>query len=199
MVLPMDSSFKSVRGNITKMIVSKQRKIDDDIFLCDPGIVLSRLYCPPKKIAVRHVIGIIPHYVDEDKVKSLYGDKFHIISMVTNDIEGIVDDILSCEIILSSSLHGIVFSHSYGVPAYHIEFTDFFGNGNFKFQDYYSAFPDITYKKFKCRNSNIDFTRILKFHMEHRFDSNPSMEQIQQKQDEFLKRLPYKNYVNPEI
>ena len=68
----------------------------------------------------QHKIGIIPHYLDEPYVRKSYGGKYHIISMNTWDIEKLVDDILSCEVILSSSLHGIIFAHSYGIPAYHI-------------------------------------------------------------------------------
>ena len=67
----------------------------------------------------QYKIGIIPHYVDEYKVRRMYGGEFHIISMVTSDIEKLADDILSCDLIVSSSLHGIIFSHSLGVPAYH--------------------------------------------------------------------------------
>ncbi len=73
--------------------------------------------------------------------------------MRTDNLEGLVDDILSCEVILSSSLHGIIFSHAYGVPAYHVQFTDFFKNGNFKFADYYSSFlGKVKYKKFVCED-----------------------------------------------
>lgn len=103
---------------------------------------MSRIYKPSKGIAKKHRVGIIPHYVDEPRIRELYGDKYHIISMKTSNIEGLVDDILSCGVILSSSLHGIIFSHAYGVPAYHVQFTDFFKNGNFKFSDYYSSFDE---------------------------------------------------------
>ena len=120
--------------------------------------------------------------MDEDYIRGKYGKDFHIISMNTNDIEALARDILSCEIVLSSSLHGIVFSHSYGIPAYHIQFQDFFNNGNFKFADYYSAFDGVVYRKFKeGKNGRLNFKRIMNFHKKHGFHANPTMKQIQEK------------------
>lgn len=112
--------------------------------------------------------------------------------MKTDDIESLVDDIISCDIIVSSSLHGIIFSHSYGVPAYHVEFKDFYSNGNFKFADYYSAFNRLQYKKFKADDFNISFNEILKYDKEKRLISNPSIEEIMEKQKHFMEVLPYK-------
>lgn len=85
--------------------------------------------------------------------------------------------------ILSSSLHGIIFSHAYGIPAYHIEFHDLLDNGNFKFNDYYSSFPGMNYCKFPCPNWVIPFTGIFAFDKARRTYANPSIEQIKSKQE----------------
>ena len=138
--------------------------------------------------------------MDEGKVRQIYGDKYHIISMKTSDIEGLVDDILSCEVILSSSLHGIIFSHAYGVPAYHVQFTDFFKNGNFKFTDYYSSFlGKVKYKKFVANDFHIDVDSIIKFHMDNAITHNPTQDMVVDKQRQFLRVLPYKQYLKNEF
>ena len=117
--------------------------------------------------------------------------------MKTGDIEKLVDDILSCEVILSSSLHGIIFAHAYGVPAYHVQFTDFFKNGNFKFADYYSSFlGKVVYKKFVANNFYIDVDSIIKFHMENCAKHNPTPDMVAEKQCQLLHCLPYKQYLN---
>lgn len=170
-----------------------------NILLCDPGLLLSCLYKPSKPIEKVHKVGIIPHYVDELEIRKRYGSKYHIISMQTSDIEALVDDILSCEVILSSSLHGIIFAHSYGIPAYHVQFTDFFKNGNFKFADYYSSFDDIQYRKFVCKNFQLDVDCVLEYHKEHSESSNPTMQMVVEKQHQFIQVLPYKQLLKDEF
>ena len=132
--------------------------------MCDPGLLLSLLYAPGREIEKKHDIGIVAHYYDEAEIRKILGGKYHIISMDTSDIRALADEILSCRMILSSSLHGIIFSHSYGVPAYHIQLNDFFNNGNFKFADYYSSFEGLKYRKFRFKSKNLDVDEILKFH-----------------------------------
>lgn len=156
--LPKPYSYCALRGEITKKFIQEHGGIKNkDLLLFDPGLLLSKLYAPKEPIKKLHNVGIIPHYVDELRIRKKYGEKYHIISMQTNDIEQLVNDILSCEVIISSSLHGIIFSHSYGIPAYHVQFTDFFKNGNFKFADYYSSFlGKVKYKKFVCQDFNMN-------------------------------------------
>lgn len=195
---PSNAIWHAVRGEITKNKLREDFSIElgDDVLLCDPGLLLSRLYHPSKPIVKKYKIGIIPHYVDEYKVRRMYGGEFHIISMVTSDIEKLADDILSCDLIVSSSLHGIIFSHSLGVPAYHYQLTDLMKNGNFKFNDYYSSFDGLVYHKFMCgTNGRIPLTEILDYDKQNRAISNPSVEQVVEKQKKFLEILPYRENV----
>ena len=50
-----------------------------------------------------------------------------------------IDQICSCERILSSSLHGIITSDAYGVPNCWIELTGKISGGHFKYYDYASS------------------------------------------------------------
>lgn len=54
-------------------------------------------------------------------------------------LEEVIKAILSCARIVSSSLHGLIFAHSYGVPAAQVEFADKLGGDGVKFLDYYTA------------------------------------------------------------
>src|SRR5690606_38482184 len=62
-----------------------------------------------------------------------------LIDLMTNDIEATTDLFLSCERIVSSSLHGLIVAHAYGIPAVWVQFSDkLFGDG-IKFQDYFES------------------------------------------------------------
>ena len=54
-------------------------------------------------------------------------------------LEEVIKTTLSCACIVSSSLHGLIFAHSYGIPAAQVEFADKPGGDGIKFLDYYAA------------------------------------------------------------
>jgi hypothetical protein len=51
----------------------------------------------------------------------------------------IADEIVQCEFVLCSSLHGIIFSDSYGVPNAHMKYKDNVHGDLYKFLDYYES------------------------------------------------------------
>jgi pyruvyltransferase len=62
------------------------------------------------------------------------------------DIEGdyknwtdLIDIMLSCENILTSSLHGVILSDSYNIPNLWFKATDGITGDGFKFRDYYQS------------------------------------------------------------
>lgn len=78
----MNNAYVAVRGPITFHFVQAHRNpTNKNVFMCDPGLVLSRIYKPISPVKKVHKVGIIPHYVDENRVRKLYGSKYHVISM----------------------------------------------------------------------------------------------------------------------
>src|SRR5699024_3940838 len=55
--------------------------------------------------------------------------------------EEVAKEISSCDAVISSSLHGLIFSDALGVPNAHIRLGDKLKGGLYKFHDYYSAYP----------------------------------------------------------
>ena len=185
-------SYYAVRGKLSEDRLI-ERGLDIDVKKVDPGIMVSMLY-NFDNVKKKYNIGIIPHYVDEECVKNKY-KTHHIISMKTTDIQQLCRDILQCEIILSSSLHGIIFAHSLGVPAYHIELNKLQEGDNFKFKDYYSSYDNVHYELFKCDNG-IPFESIIEYDNKNRKYCNPSKSEIEEKQNDFLSVLPYRENIN---
>ena len=146
--------FYAVRGKLTLNKINKA----SDIALGDPGLLLSKFYKPLTK--KKYDICIVSHINDYIYFKKTFGNKFFIINMGINNVEQIANSINECRFIFSSSLHGIIFSHSLGIPAVHLEYKMLSSKKNFKFKDYYSVL-DIPYTKEELKKEN--FNNIIKF------------------------------------
>lgn len=132
------AKFLAVRGPQTRKYLLKLGYTVPEIY-GDPGLLLPKFYSP--EIKVEYKYGIIPHYNDYDLVKDTYvGNKdILVIDLMTNDIEYTTDQILRCERLISSSLHGIIIAHAYGIGAIWQRFSDIPFGDNIKFQDYFES------------------------------------------------------------
>jgi len=133
------ATFLAVRGPQTRKALLQQGYTTVPEIYGDPGLLLPLYYAP--KIDKNYKWGIIPHYNDFKLVHSLYKNEKDclIIDLMTNAIEPTIDLILQCERIISSSLHGLIVAHAYGIPAVWVQFSDkLFGDG-IKFQDYFES------------------------------------------------------------
>lgn len=189
-------SYLAVRGKMTaERLGSQGVNVGNMIKYVDPGLMVSMIY-GFGEVSKKHKIGIIPHYVDECRIREKYSGEYEIISMKTTDVQTLCRKICECEIILSSSLHGIIFAHSFGIPAYHIELSKMMDGDNFKFRDYWSSFDGLRYENFKCDDYEIPFDTVLEFDSLNRKECNPDLNDIVVKQRDFLSVLPYKECLN---
>lgn len=130
----------AVRGPKTRALLL-QCGIDCPEVYGDPVLLLPRIYQP-----VRHQphysLGIIPHMYDLDdlvvrNLQARYPEQVRIIDVKHySDWHEVVDQILDCELILSSSLHGLIMADAYGVPNVWMKCSDKTFDGAFKYQDY---------------------------------------------------------------
>lgn len=132
----------ALRGKLSKKRMEKILNIDlSDCILADAGLLVSKIY--PQKMIKNYKLGIIPHYYDKEllDLSKINIDKncYKIID-IQQDVEQVVKDICECECILSSSLHGLIFSDSYNIPNRQLIISDKITGGCYKFEDYYSAF-----------------------------------------------------------
>jgi pyruvyltransferase len=138
-----------VRGEYSRELCQKYG-FDSNITLGDPGYIMSKIYTPkiPPK---RYRLGVIPHWVDYKLSKHIFSnhEDVRVINLLNDNIEEVIDEIVSCEQCISSSLHGIVVAHSYAIPCLHVTFSDrLFSTGlkefdlagdGIKFLDYFSS------------------------------------------------------------
>ena len=130
--------FLAVRGPQTRNHLIKQGYEVPEVF-GDPALLLPKYYNP--KIEKEYDSGIIPHYSDYNKVKDFYKDDNSIllIDLMTNDVDKTTDEILKCRKIVSSSLHGIIVAHAYGIPAVWQKFSGNIFGDDIKYQDYFES------------------------------------------------------------
>jgi pyruvyltransferase len=102
----------------------------------DPALLLSRLYRPP--LSKRCGIGVIGHFSDMPRLAAAWRPSDHLkLIDIQGRVESVIDQIAACEFVASSSLHGIIASHAYGVPAVWIKFRNLPSGDDSKFHDYY--------------------------------------------------------------
>lgn len=127
----------AVRGPLTRDRLIEQG-IDCPEIYGDPALLYPRYYNP--RIEKKYKLGIIPHYIDQDhKWLQKEREDVLIIDIKTEDINGLVDLVKSCDYIASSSLHGLIVADSYGIPSTWLRFSEKIIGGDFKFLDYFAS------------------------------------------------------------
>lgn len=106
----------------------------------DPGLFMSFHYKPRYSLPKKR-LAIVPHFTEFSKVGLLYKNEGDVIvvNMGCGDLEYVIECLVSAERVVSSSLHGIVFSHSYGIPVRWIKFSGQVNGDDTKYADYFAS------------------------------------------------------------
>lgn len=125
----------AVRGPLSREGLLKQGVECAEVY-GDPALLLPRFFNP--EVGKRHAVGIIPHYIDKGHpwIERYRRDPDVRVIDIESGIEDFVRAVTSCQVILSSSLHGLICSDAYGIPSAWISLSDQVVGGDFKFRDY---------------------------------------------------------------
>lgn len=130
----------AVRGPLTRQYLL-DAGIDCPEVYGDPALLLSRYYRP--KVEKKYKIGFIPHLSDTaggamEILKKYNPEETTILSL---DKYGhwtdFINQLCQCEIIVSSSLHGLILADAYGIPNIWVEFNWHSDESGLKFRDYF--------------------------------------------------------------
>jgi len=86
-------------------------------------------------------------------VKSRYDN---VIDILNKDPLEVARQIASCRKIVSSSLHGIIAAHAYGIPAAWVEFSNQLAGDGIKFADHFAS---VSSELIKSSESNTVFVK----------------------------------------
>lgn len=129
-----DADWKFVRGPYTRERVEFFGGNCPEIY-GDPALLLPMMIEPSEK---KNEVGIVPHNVDYKYVSEKYVND-NVIGLGTRDYTRVVDKITQCSSIISSSLHGIICAHAYGIPAAWVKPNTKLKGDNVKFEDYFAS------------------------------------------------------------
>jgi len=137
LVWPQHVHVHSLRGRL-----SAQRLNGREVVLGDPGILASLLV--PTDLRKSASVGFIPHFKDfawvSDVLRPLLPHTWKVINP-ENHVDSVLKDIQRTEIVVSSSLHGLIAADSFGIPCVWAKTRlPLYGiNPDYKFYDYASS------------------------------------------------------------
>lgn len=106
----------------------------------DAALLLPRLYKPKRELK-QVSLGVIPHcfeWNEEFYKRTREWEDVRVID-ICGGIEEVIEQIVACDRIVSSSLHGIICADAYGIPSIWLHASDKPTGDGFKFRDYFSS------------------------------------------------------------
>jgi pyruvyltransferase len=145
----------AVRGPLTWERI-KDLGVDCPPIFGDPACLMPLLY-KPKSHSKRSLLGIIPHFyhLHSSSIRTLCMSENVKLISVFQKPEKFIDDLVSCEYIASSSLHGIILADAYNIPALWILPEDFVEKrgSQFKYHDYLTSVQSSQQEPFILTNT----------------------------------------------
>jgi pyruvyltransferase len=107
------AEYLAVRGPLTR------NKLDNLKVACpriygDPALLVPDYYNPD--IERTHEVGVVLRWSEHGRNKKMDIAGVKKIYLGSDDIEGTLNEMLSCKRIVSSSLHGLILADAYGIP-----------------------------------------------------------------------------------
>lgn len=126
-----------MRGKLTqKELVDKVGWSVPDVY-GDPALLVPDCIPPAKSITSR--IAVVPHYVHRPGVVPSAPKDIKVVD-VRRDIAHVADAVSSSQVVISTSLHGLITAQAYGVPWVWLRVSNRPLTGaDFKFEDFFSC------------------------------------------------------------
>ena len=158
----------AVRGPLTRKKLLEQGVKCPEVY-GDPALLISRYYKP--NIKKKYSIGFIPHRSNLETIQDFTVDGTPLSKR--NDIlvidlthydnwTDIIDQMCSCENIISGSLHGLVMAEAYGIPNLWIEFGKPLIGGHFKFHDFFLSINRDRESPYLIEDFNLTLKKVQK-------------------------------------
>lgn len=168
----------SVRGELSKARLSFSGPTGD------PGILAARLL--DKRPIRDKEVALVPHFFDQEVAERLTLPPSWKVVHPDGDVLDVVSRIASADMVVSSSLHGLIVADAFGLPAVWARSTnDLFGNSHFKFYDHASA----RQKEF---NDPMPYDQLMSLRREDLYSlATTSNRNVESWSDEIMRSFPF--------
>ncbi len=149
----------AVRGPLTRELLLKQGVACPEIY-GDPALLLPR-FIANSETKKKYDLGIVPHYVDKSSeyLTDLPNSATVIDVQNPNPLQ-VLNQMLECKAIASSSMHGLIVADAYQIPTLWLQFSDKVVGKAFKFHDYYESIGVSNQTPFQV-NSSVETKEII--------------------------------------
>lgn len=131
--------FRAVRGHVTRELL-QARGITPPEVVGDPGLLVPLLLQVNR--TPEFVVGVVPHFQHYDSLREVIPQGALAIDL-TWDLPRVMSALASCELVVSTSLHGLILAHALGIPAVWGSFDESQGRtlagDGIKYRDYFSS------------------------------------------------------------
>lgn len=131
--------YLAVRGPLTRDSLLKRGRRVPEVY-GDPAILMPLIYQP--NVSIEYELGLLPHCIHLPRIRELpAGIKLiNVVAGSVNDVFARIDDIARCEIIASSSLHGLILALAYGRKVIWLRDGGAqLAGDTFKFEDFFAS------------------------------------------------------------
>lgn len=147
----------AVRGPLTRTCLLENGISCPPVY-GDPVLLFPKYYFP--KIEKKYKLGLICHESEIHKMNILQKKSSNCLFIDIKNYStwhSFIDQILACEMIISSSLHGIIVADAYNIPNLWCKFTEYEApNDGFKFKDYYLSVGKSIKSPFHIQNRDLN-------------------------------------------
>ncbi len=129
------ATYAAVRGPLSRARLRKQGISCPGVY-GDPALLVPAYFAP--QVEKTHKYGIVARWSERRWRDAELGPDVKLIDLGRGDVEGVIRDILSCRLIVTGSLHGLIMADAYGIPSAWT-FTGTADGGSYKFFDYFAT------------------------------------------------------------
>ena len=134
-VLFSEATYSAVRGPLSRARLMALGVQCPPVY-GDPALLVPAYFSP--KVEKTHAYGIVARWSERRWFEADIGPDVKLIDLGTSDVEGVIEAMLSCRRIVTSSLHGLVIADTFGIPNAWVMSLTAHG-GAYKYFDYFST------------------------------------------------------------